>query len=146
MRTGQSVEVDFRGLVNWVRLGNQLTHQIHPYPAKLLPHIAHFFARASTYTGKQGRILDPFCGSGTVALEASLAGHKPLVADANPLALLITRVKTTPYNLEELRASLDSLLKRVVRYRTAPNISVVNDQLWYSSTLHSCGPCSTRLR
>lgn len=132
LRTGRSVEVDFRALVSWVRLGDQLTHQIHPYPAKLLPHIAHFFSRASVYTGNQRRILDPFCGSGTVALEASLAGHKPFVADANPLALLITRVKTTPYSPEDLRSSLDSLLRRVVRYRTAPKISVVNDHLWYS--------------
>jgi tRNA G10 N-methylase Trm11 len=47
-------------------------------------------------------VLDPFCGSGTVALEASIHGFLPLVADANPLALLLTKVKTTPYCIEKL--------------------------------------------
>ena len=40
------LEVSFRGMVSWVRPGDQLTHLIHPYPAKLLPHIAHFFSHA----------------------------------------------------------------------------------------------------
>lgn len=43
--TGETLEVDFRSLVNWVKLGDQFTHQIHPYPAKLIPHIANFFIR-----------------------------------------------------------------------------------------------------
>lgn len=131
-RAGQPIEVDFRSLVKWVRLGDQLTHQIHPYPAKLLPHIAHFFIRASVFAGKNCRILDPFCGSGTVALEASLAGHNPYVADANPLALLITRVKTTPYKTDSLRFTSKLILARAARYRTAPIVPIVNEQLWYS--------------
>lgn len=131
-RTGQHVEVDFRKLVGWVRLGDQLTHQIHPYPAKLLPNIAHFFVRASVFHKLNRRVLDPFCGSGTVALEASMAGYTPYVADANPLALLITKVKTTPYESNELRITTREIVARATRYRTAPEVPVVNHHLWYA--------------
>jgi len=133
-RSGQYVEVDFRNLLNWVRVGDQLTHQIHPYPAKLLPHIAHCFTRASILQHQDHRVLDPFCGSGTVALEASLAGHSPYVADANPIALLITKVKTTAYSPEELRRVLTSIMSKARRLRTAPEIPVVNQHIWYDKS------------
>lgn len=41
------------------------------------------------------RILDPFVGSGTVAVESVLRKHAFVGIDANPLAILITRVKMT---------------------------------------------------
>ncbi len=131
-RTGQSVEINFREVVDWVRLGDQLTHQIHPYPAKLLPNIAHFFVSASSLHKRGRKILDPFCGSGTVALEASLAGAMPYVADANPLALLIAKVKTTPFDVTALRAIAKKIVARAVRLKTAPEIAIVNASLWYS--------------
>lgn len=130
-KTSEPVEVDFRAMLHWVRLGDQLTHQLHPYPAKLLPHIAHLFVHAGCVE-HPSKVLDPFCGSGTVALEASVAGHIPLVADANPLALLLTRVKTTPYRTDELTSVLGDVLKRARRYRVAPKIEVVNCHIWYS--------------
>jgi len=125
------VDVSFRSLVEWVRTGDQFTHQIHPYPAKLLPHIANFFIRASSIRKGDQQVLDPFCGSGTVALEASLAGAQPLIADANPFALLLTKVKTTPYDPEALLRAAEILRKRITRLRTAPEVPVVNEELWY---------------
>lgn len=131
---GKPIEVDFRKLVDWIRLGDQLTHQIHPYPAKLLPNIAHFFLR-SNYLRRDKKIaLDPFCGSGTVALETSLAGGQAYVADANPLALLITKAKTTPYNPDELRIALAWLNKKIKQFKKAPEIPIVNQHLWYEPT------------
>ena len=130
---GGPLNVTFRELASWVRAGDQFTHQIHPYPAKLLPHIANFFIRASSLCRPGQAVLDPFCGSGTVALEASLAGACPIVADANPFALLLTRVKTTPYAIEELVQGASSLRRRISRLRTAPEVEIVNQHLWYSS-------------
>lgn len=127
----EPLPVDFRQLVSWTKVGDQLTHQIHPYPAKLLSSIAHFFARASSIVKPGSKLLDPFCGSGTVALEASLAGHRPLVCDANPLSLLITKVKTTPYDTQRLRQLTDNLVRRAGAFRSAPVIDIVNSHLWY---------------
>lgn len=132
--TGKLLKVDFRQLVHWVPMGDQLTHQVHPYPAKLLPHIAHFFSRASSlFKGHSQRILlDPFCGSGTVALEAALAGHTPYIADANPLALLIARVKTAPFDTASLLSTLRRITSRARRFKNAPFVRIVNENIWYS--------------
>lgn len=124
------INIDFRKLIHWLRAGDQLTHHLHPYPAKLLPHIAYFFLKAHKNLLNK-TVLDPFCGSGTVALEASIHGFKPVVADANPFALLLTKVKTTPYNTEKLVEIKNHILKKAKRYRTAPSIDIVNPDLWY---------------
>lgn len=130
-KTGNSVPVDFRRLVSWLKIGDQLTHHIHPYPAKLLPHIAHFFLRCHTGSAAS-HVLDPFCGSGTVALEASVLGQTPLVADANPFAVLLTNVKTTAYEVDALREGAARITERASRLRTAPSVSVVNAEKWYA--------------
>lgn len=127
----EPLEVCFRDIVSWVRPGDQHTHFIHPYPAKLLPHIAHFFAHASALRHGTHEILDPFVGSGTVALEASLAGASPLVADSNPLALLVAKVKTSPYDTELLVSEANRLNDRIRRLRTAPHVEVLNEHVWY---------------
>ncbi|ESK55760.1 hypothetical protein F990_01644 [Acinetobacter tjernbergiae DSM 14971 = CIP 107465] len=124
------IDIDFRKLIHWLRAGDQLTHQIHPYPAKLLPHIAYFFLKAHKNL-TQKLVLDPFCGSGTVALEASIHGFLPLVADANPLALLLTKVKTTPYCIEKLIRIKEKISYKYIRYKVAPTIDIVNPDLWY---------------
>lgn len=128
------VNTDFRALVSWVKVGDQRTHLIHSYPAKLLAHIAHFFVHAGALSGLGGRVLDPFCGSGTVALEASMSGRQTLVADANPMARLLTRVKTTPYSTEGLLAAVVDIIRRARRYRKAPTVDIVNSTLWYSAS------------
>lgn len=133
--SGKPVEVDFRSMVSWIKTGDQLTHQIHPYPAKLLPNIGHFFVRASTLAPKGARVLDPFCGSGTVALEASLAGHEATVADANPLAILITRVKTTPFNPQKLEHEALEIHRKCRRLKTAASLPVVNSDFWFGKRI-----------
>lgn len=53
------------------------------------------------YTDKDDLIVDPFCGCGSIALEAA-ANHRCIVAgDWNPYAVLLTRAKLfPPSNLE----------------------------------------------
>lgn len=41
------------------------------------------------------RVLDPFCGSGTVLVEAMAAGRRAVGVDASPLAVLVAKVRTT---------------------------------------------------
>src|SRR5438045_302768 len=41
-------------------------------------------------------ILDPFCGSGTALVEAQAAGFPAVGIDLNPIAALISQVKTHP--------------------------------------------------
>jgi len=48
------------------------------------------------------RMLDPFCGSGTVLVEALIHGRHPLGIDLNPLAVRLARCKTRPRTAAEL--------------------------------------------
>ena len=124
------VTVDFRALVNGVVKTERYTHLIHPYPAKLLPHIPYVFLR-SILPGAEATILDPFCGSGTVLLEAALCGHHTIGADTNPLARLISKVKTGPVRKETLFDALRTMNGTLARIRRAEPPPVVNIDLWY---------------
>ena len=128
---GMPIEVDFRKLVHWMRGGDQLTHFIHPYPAKLLPHIASFFLKGLHNSSKV--VLDPFSGSGTVALEGSIEGYTPLVADSNPFAILLTKVKTTPYDIQKLELHFNQIIECMDSNRESATISIINSHLWFST-------------
>lgn len=49
-----------------------------------------------TYARKGDLIVDPFCGCGTVALEAATNGNRVIASDWNPYALLLTKAKLFP--------------------------------------------------
>ncbi len=128
---GNPIEVSFRDLVSWIKVGERATHYLHSYPAKLLPQIAHFFLAASTICKVGDKVLDPFGGTGTVALEAMLAGRNALYADANPLARLITSAKTSQISVKTLTAALARVTARYKLSRGGNVPSVVNLEYWY---------------
>ena len=70
-----------------------LTHSLHPYPAKYIPQIPNALIQELSSVGDT--VLDPFCGSGTTMVEALLLKRHAVGVDANPLACLIARAKTT---------------------------------------------------
>ncbi len=67
-------------------------HGFHSYPARLHPTTAR--ALIAGFSKPGARILDPFCGSGTVLIEALLQGRSAHGTDANPLAVALARFKT----------------------------------------------------
>jgi hypothetical protein len=69
-------------------------HGFHSYAARLHPDIARRAIEALSQPGDL--VLDPFCGSGTVLVEALLAGRRAAGVDASPLAIALSRLKTTP--------------------------------------------------
>lgn len=70
-----------------------VAHGIHPYKGKFYPQLCKSLLNlANLRPGSE--ILDPFCGSGTVLLEAQLNGHVATGFDMNPLAVLISQAKT----------------------------------------------------
>lgn len=70
------------------------SHNFHPFPAKFPPQLPRHFICQLTEPGEV--VLDPMSGSGTTVLEAHLNGRQGIACDIDPLALLITQVKTTP--------------------------------------------------
>ncbi len=91
-------------------------HGFHSYPARLHPLTAARLITGLTTPGS--RVLDPFCGSGTVLVEARLQGRSALGVDANPLAVELSWLKTgglVGAQLEEL----DAARQRVVEHAEA---------------------------
>lgn len=68
-----------------------LTHGVHAYPARM--HYAIARAVLDAWAEPRTRVLDPFCGSGTVLVEARCRGLRACGVDLNPLALRIAEVK-----------------------------------------------------
>jgi DNA modification methylase len=85
-----------------------LTHDLHAYRAKFIPQIPAFLI--PLFTQKNEVVLDPFCGCGTALLEAMRLERRSIGMDINPLAVLISKVKTTIIEKELLNNSVTSLL------------------------------------
>lgn len=67
-------------------------HGFHSYPARLHPETASRLVEGLSKPGDT--VLDPFCGSGTVLVEAHRLGRRALGIDANPLAVELCKLKT----------------------------------------------------
>ena len=74
-------------------LSRALTHGFHSYAGRMHPSTARVAIAALSTPGQ--RVLDPFCGSGTVLVEAMAAGRHATGGDASPLAVLIAKVRST---------------------------------------------------
>jgi len=84
-----------------------LTHPFHPYPARLHPEVARALVN---WTGERVPvpvILDPFCGSGTVLVEATAAGAHAVGTDLSPVAVELARIKTLRTTVATRRTIVD---------------------------------------
>jgi len=133
-KSKKPISVNFRELVNWLPAQDRLTHLIHPYPAKLLMHIPHFFLSNDMLSSRRDLVYDPFCGSGTVMLEAMVAGRDYCGADVNPLSRLISKVKTHPINpalLEKYSEFLSTEIAMQLKVKSCELPSIANINHWY---------------
>jgi len=100
-------------------------HQLSPYIGKLKSSIASSLIAQFTTVGDL--IYDPFSGSGTVALEAWVAGRRIIANDLSPYAALLTRAKLFPYgslqdaveDMEDLADEAETLVN-YIDMRRAP--------------------------
>jgi DNA modification methylase len=106
-----------------------LTHGIHSYTAKLIPHIPRYFIE--NYTCEGDTILDPFCGSGTALLEARLLHRNAIGIDINPLAALISEVKTQPLDINELSLAIRLVKKEVKNGNGKITVQFPNIDYWF---------------
>ena len=78
----------------WDFPASRNSRELHPYPARFIPEIP---GQALDVLGVRGPVLDPFCGSGTTLGEAQSRGLSATGVDLNPIACLISRVRTQPW-------------------------------------------------
>jgi DNA modification methylase len=127
--------VNFREIYKIPGAPDRFTHMIHPYPAKLLVNIPCFFLDAFLHDYPNARVYDPFCGSGTVMLEANLRNHKTYGAEVCPLSRLICRVKSTPLDPDKLRKCYGRIISRLGTKPSGEYPNITNRSLWYSERI-----------
>lgn len=89
-----------------------LTHGLHPYPARMIPQVARKLIDMYSKNSKDV-CIDPYCGSGTVLVESKLNGIRSIGVDLNPLAVLISKVKTTAISRDLLSAERRVIFRKI---------------------------------
>lgn len=107
---------DFRSTEQW-------THGFHRYPAKFLPNVVKKIIEEHS-PANCNVIADLFAGCGTTLVEAKAHGKKSIGTDINPVARLITKVKTTPIVPELLQHAYEDLVSSFEEYNEANYINI----------------------
>ena len=121
----------------------EYTHCFHTYPAMMIPQIARKLL--NQYGVEGGWLLDPYCGTGTSLVEASLFGMHSVGCDINPLVRLIATTKSTPICLSTLDKTLNKLNDDLfqiefqeIKVPDAPIPNILNLGYWFSEEVIRC--------
>lgn len=90
--------------------------EFHPYPARYIPELPAQALRLLEV--ESGTVLDPFCGSGTTLAVARNRGLSSIGVDINPIACLISRVRSSTWVADDeqcLRVHLAGLRAAAAR-------------------------------
>src|SRR5699024_9504974 len=117
---------------------NSFSHGYFKYPCKFIPEIPKWALRK--YVGNdKAIILDPFNGSGTTLLESILNGNYAYGVEIDSFAKLLTKVKTTlleSNEIQRLRKWLDELINKheisYIDYKDVRIPKINNLYHWFS--------------
>lgn len=116
---------------------NRYVQYIHYYPGRIFPYIPLYLLSSNDFAHLDGYLLDPFAGSGTILLESIInpvVKRNSMGVEINPLARLISKVKTTPLyfsKIEQFMQELQSLYKDTINGKDyIPEFK--NRELWFS--------------
>jgi hypothetical protein len=92
-------------------------HSLHPYLGKFIPQLVDVFLHR--YFTPRDCVYDPFVGSGTTLVEASVFGASSVGCDISAFNCLLARVKTARYSLGVLELGLKGALEEARRSQSA---------------------------
>jgi len=123
-------------------------HQVAPYIGKMKSSMAQ--ALISAFTREGDTIYDPFCGSGTIALEAWAAKRRIIASDLSPYAITLTRAKLFPsLGIEAANTEIETIAHQVHKIITAVDLRSVPKWVrafYHPQTLREAIAWSTVLR
>jgi len=106
-------------------------HRLHPYLGKFIPQLVEALLARHV---PNGRVLDPFAGSGTTLVQALESGLDATGSDVAPFNCLLMRVKTREYNPFVLESELRDAIGRLDAFEgkrpDEPSSRYVRD--WYA--------------
>lgn len=110
-------------------------HSFHRYYGKLIPAIPR--AAIRKYTKKGDVVFDPFVGSGTTSVEAIYAERNFVGIEINPLSVMISRIKTSDYDLSVLK-ELEKKILLLIENDNSPVLDTekpfcINREHWFKN-------------
>jgi DNA modification methylase len=129
------ININIRKITSKIEKDRRSLHNLHKYPAKLLYNIPYFLINNNIFSGIGNTVLDPFCGSGTVLLEANLGKRNAIGADINPLATLIAQVKTSHFHKSSLWKSYRSMEQKIIKPIEVECKNSNVNKFWYSERI-----------
>ncbi len=90
---------------------NYATHGFHRFFGKLPSEVYKYIL------GKESSFVELMCGSGTGLVEGLLMGKRAIGVDSNLLAVLLSKVKTTPVDVVHLSQKLNEITLKFHQYR-----------------------------
>ncbi len=117
-------------------------HRLHPYKGKFIPQLVEYFLdehindfKKEAYFKKGDVILDPFCGSGTMLVQANELGMHAIGADISRFNALISNVKIRKYDLDDLRDELQKITSALKRFVFGSNTAEFENRLIQELTI-----------
>ena len=133
-----SPEATALSAIDW-NFPNRVVHSgiegLHPYPAKFITEIPCALLDILPIPTDTA-VLDPFCGSGTTLVESQRRGLPCIGIDLNPIAVLITRVKTAP-----MPAGMEQVIQQTIdlarHIDSAPIPAIPNLDHWFKRPIQA---------
>ena len=114
---------------------------LHKYPATMLPQIGIDILRELNIS--KGKLLDPYCGSGSSFASALECGINEMVGyDINPLAVLVSKVKFTKLSIKKvlafrqiIRDNIYDFIKKEQNFNKLKYPQITNIVFWFSKAV-----------
>lgn len=108
-------------------------HSIGKYPATMVPDMQYELLNIiiKQIKGNNIKLLDPFCGSGTILAIAQDLGINSIGIDINPYATLLSYVKTNRYNRNKLLYAIERINTELNQEISFKNHYFYNIEKWF---------------
>ena len=108
-----------------------LTHGVYRWYGKLVPQLVA--KTLDQYAEPGDTIIANFSGSGTIALESMIRNINCIGTDINPLAILISKVKTKKIHIKDINNYLERIINEAKKEEEKCDIShLYQPEKWYN--------------
>lgn len=112
-------------------------HRFFQYPAMMVPSVQEpIIQTLAGILPSDSWIIDPFMGSATTLVSSMKHGFNIYGQDINPLSILISQVKTGPYDFEELHNAYEIIRSLIREDKVQKNdLEFTNIDKWFNKDI-----------